>query len=80
MLDERTEGEETFRLGVEYDGTAFSGWQRQPRARPLAGVSGEQWSDPRFLDAPKLPPYEFLYCRKFGNRPAHVIERRKFPR
>ncbi len=57
-------------------GTLFVFWQPADAAEFLA----REWSDPRFLDAPKLPPYEFLFCRKFGNRPAHIIERRKFPR
>ena len=28
----------TFQLTLEYDGTAFSGWQRQPQARTVEGV------------------------------------------
>ena len=37
-VDSATEGTTRFRLDISYDGTAFSGWSRQPGLRTVQGV------------------------------------------
>lgn len=44
-------------------------------ATPAAETIAREWSDVRLLEAPKLPPYEFLHCQKFADLPAHRITR-----
>lgn len=56
-------------------GTLFLFWQPADAAESIA----REWSDPRLLEATKLPKYEFLYCRKFAAAPAHIIQRSRFP-
>lgn len=56
-------------------GTLFLFWQSADAAETIA----REWSDPRLLETTQLPQYEFLYCKKFGNRPSHIITRGKFP-
>lgn len=56
-------------------GTLFLFWQTEKAAKTLC----EEWSDPRLMEATKLPQYDFLYCRKFAQNPAHLIERSRFP-
>ena len=56
-------------------GTLLLFWQPADASETIA----REWSDPRLLDAVRLPQYEFLYCRKFALRPAHDITRASFP-
>lgn len=56
-------------------GTLFLFWQPAKAAEAIAA----EWSDDRLLEAATLPKYQFLYCRKFGANPAHLISRASFP-
>ncbi|OAM87573.1 ATP-binding protein [Termitidicoccus mucosus] len=45
-----------------------------------AKIWGEEWAEPRMVEATELKKYEFLYCVKFGAPDgSHLIQRGKFP-
>lgn len=57
-------------------GTLFLFWQTAEAADAIA----REWSDERLRQAPTLPKYVFLHCRKFGAGAQHIITPGKLPR